>query len=397
MTALDVLVLVPAPSDGPPFDADRVWRDVSQALQPLVARAALKLERLAAPSENALKRRLTQAPCAVLHFVGCGSTRSAAQYGTLTFEDSTGRSRGVNASHLAALLKQHEAMQLVVLQACQEGDDPLGALADTLVSQGVSAVVSTPRFDTDALACFVQAFYGALAASQSGEQAVQSARNALVHRGRSAPGLRLRARAPDWRLRDAGAPKDQAARAEAAAPQAAPAPRAPYAEPLDHAAREEAARVAAEQRNAQEIARKRGAGEFDVFLCHNWADKPAVKKIAQRLKASGVMPWLDEWELQPGLPWQRLLEQQIDNIRSAAVFVGDAGIGPWQQQEIEAILNVFASRQCPVIPVLLHNAPAKPKLPLFLNAMTWVDFRLSDPDPLERLVWGVTGKRMGEL
>jgi hypothetical protein len=25
--------------------------------------------------------------------------------------------------------------------------------------------------------------------------------------------------------------------------------------------------------------------------------------------------------------------------------------------------------------------------------MTWVDFRLADPDPLDRFVWGITGKR----
>jgi hypothetical protein len=28
--------------------------------------------------------------------------------------------------------------------------------------------------------------------------------------------------------------------------------------------------------------------------------------------------------------------------------------------------------------------------------MTWVDFRLSDPDPVERLVWGITGARTVE-
>jgi nucleotide-binding universal stress UspA family protein len=79
--------------------------------------------------------------------------------------------------------------------------------------------------------------------------------------------------------------------------------------------------------------------EFDVFLCHNGQDKPEVKKIAETLKQQGLTPWLDEWELQPGLPWQRELEKQIQNIKSAAVFVGGSGIGPWQQMEIEAALS----------------------------------------------------------
>jgi formylglycine-generating enzyme required for sulfatase activity len=133
--------------------------------------------------------------------------------------------------------------------------------------------------------------------------------------------------------------------------------------------------------------------QFDVFLCHNSQDKSPVKEIGAKLKARGLRPWLDEWELRPGLPWQRLLEEQIESIGSAAVFVGENGIGPWQQLELEAYLRRFVNRGVPVIPVLLNNAPEKPDLPAFLEGMTWVDFRHTDPDPMERLVWGITGKR----
>jgi hypothetical protein len=30
---------------------------------------------------------------------------------------------------------------------------------------------------------------------------------------------------------------------------------------------------------------------------------------------------------------------------------------------------------------------------MFLSNHTWVDFRKSDPDPLEYLIWGITGKK----
>lgn len=138
---------------------------------------------------------------------------------------------------------------------------------------------------------------------------------------------------------------------------------------------------------------KGAAGSFDAFLCHNDKDKAEVKKIAEQLKRRGILPWLDEWELRPGFPWQRLLEEQIGQIKSAVVFVGEDGIGPWQQLEIEAFLREFTNRGCPVIPVLLGYAPAEPKLPLFLRGMTWVDFRKQDPSPLKQLIWGITGKR----
>ncbi|HET7158144.1 MAG TPA: TIR domain-containing protein, partial [Burkholderiales bacterium] len=37
LAVLDVLVLIPAPSDAAPFDPDRAWQDLSQAAKPLVA------------------------------------------------------------------------------------------------------------------------------------------------------------------------------------------------------------------------------------------------------------------------------------------------------------------------------------------------------------------------
>ncbi len=138
---------------------------------------------------------------------------------------------------------------------------------------------------------------------------------------------------------------------------------------------------------------RRLLGDFDVFLCHHTIDKPLVKEMAEKLLEQGILPWLDEWELRPGLPWQDLLEQQIGQIKTAAVFVGKDGIGPWQHMEIQALLREFVKRRCPVIPVLLPEALSEPELPIFLKGMTWVDFRKRDPDPLERLIWGITGKR----
>ena len=141
------------------------------------------------------------------------------------------------------------------------------------------------------------------------------------------------------------------------------------------------------------LSTKRSRGNFDVFLCHNKDDKPEVKKIGEKLNQQGILPWLDEWELRPGVLWQRVLEQQIERVKSAAVFVGKNGMGPWQQMEEEAFLREFVRRGCLVIPVLLPDAPRKPELPLFLRGMTWVDFSKQDPDPLDGLIWGITGKR----
>jgi GTPase SAR1 family protein len=162
----------------------------------------------------------------------------------------------------------------------------------------------------------------------------------------------------------------------------------------DHstAAMDKSADVGRQKAAASTVLRgKEEVAEFDVFLCHNSEDKPAVRDLAQQLRERGLRPWLDELELRPGLPWQRALEKQIQNIPAAVVIVSSQ-MGPWQDQELAAFMRQFVRRDCPVIPVLLPGAE-RPELPPFLDGMTWVDLDASDPDPLDQLEWGITGRR----
>ena len=130
--------------------------------------------------------------------------------------------------------------------------------------------------------------------------------------------------------------------------------------------------------------------DFDVFLCHNSADKPAVEEIARKLKARGIEPWLDKWGLRPGFRWIPEIEKQVREIDAAAVFVGTSGIGPWQDEEVDTFLRQFHKRKCPVIPVLLPGCSPDPELPPFLDGRTRVDFRGDADEAFELLVWGIT-------
>ena len=138
---------------------------------------------------------------------------------------------------------------------------------------------------------------------------------------------------------------------------------------------------------------------FDVFLSHNSKDKPGVRRLGEALKKRGLTVWLDEWELRPGLSWQDALEDIITGCKSAAICVGDNGIGPWEDPEMKALLRRFIDEKkggniVPIIPVLLPNAPDNVELPLFLNEFTWVDLRDGlKSDSLDRLEWGITGTK----
>ncbi len=143
--------------------------------------------------------------------------------------------------------------------------------------------------------------------------------------------------------------------------------------------------------------------EYDVFVSYNRKDREAVKEIYDLLKDNGVAPWRDEWDLRPGFPWQPEAEQEIRRSDAVAVFIGKAGWGPCQKKEIELALEQHKQRQLPVIPVLLPGAEADQLLSLLLQNNTWADFRhgdpfgKSDPDPLERLLFGITGKHVKPL
>jgi TIR domain len=130
---------------------------------------------------------------------------------------------------------------------------------------------------------------------------------------------------------------------------------------------------------------------FDVFLCYNSKDKLAIRAIAQQLCDRGISYWLDEEQLLPGRHWREVQERDMLRLVAVAVFVGKHGIGKYQDLEISTFLPVNRDRGLPIIPVFLNDAPPQTTLPGFLMPFTWVDFRLTDPNPLEQLIIGITG------
>jgi hypothetical protein len=137
--------------------------------------------------------------------------------------------------------------------------------------------------------------------------------------------------------------------------------------------------------------------QYDVFLSHNGADKPAVEELALRLQREGIQPWFDKSRLVPGEPWQGPIERALDDCASCAVFIGPSGFGLWHEKEMRAAIDngVNSQGRFRVIPVLLPGAerPERSRLPAFLRAATWIVFResLDEPEAFRRLVCGIRG------
>ncbi len=134
--------------------------------------------------------------------------------------------------------------------------------------------------------------------------------------------------------------------------------------------------------------------EFHVFLSHNSTDKDSVRKLKSLLEERGIKCWFDEDELQPGVPWPMLLEAGIRHSRSVIVAVADSGVGPWEEEEMNAALMLAVREKRRVIPVLLPGSSTTLQLPMFLSNRTWVDLRAGyTTDGLNRLIWGITGRK----
>jgi small GTP-binding protein len=140
-------------------------------------------------------------------------------------------------------------------------------------------------------------------------------------------------------------------------------------------------------------------GKFDVFLSHNSKDKAAVEKIAKRLLAVGIRPWLDKWNLAPGDTISGALEKAIKDISCAALFFGPADIGKWHIMEIRAYVEKWASGDARMIPVILPDVKKTPVLPIFVRQTLWVDMRdweNEESDGFYRLVCGILGRAPGD-
>ncbi|MBX7211555.1 MAG: toll/interleukin-1 receptor domain-containing protein [Verrucomicrobiaceae bacterium] len=129
---------------------------------------------------------------------------------------------------------------------------------------------------------------------------------------------------------------------------------------------------------------------FDLFLSHNSKDKPEVIRLREKLRELGLKAWLDKEQLPPGQNWQQLIDSGLKNSRAIAACFGEAGVGPWHEEEMQAAMHLAVQEKRPVITVLLPGASREPDLPLFLRSRGWVDFRGGySAELLERLRWGV--------
>jgi tetratricopeptide (TPR) repeat protein len=138
---------------------------------------------------------------------------------------------------------------------------------------------------------------------------------------------------------------------------------------------------------------------YHVFFSHNSKDKDVVERIARWLRDEhSLNVWLDKWNLIPGRPWQEALEKGLTECETIAVFLGEAGFGKWENEEMRVAIEAHISDPSRrVIPILLPGA-SESALGVFIRRFTWVDFRAGweDQAAFHFLVSGIKGTPPGD-
>lgn len=94
-----------------------------------------------------------------------------------------------------------------------------------------------------------------------------------------------------------------------------------------------------------------------VFLSHNHADKPFVRKLARDLECHNVKCWLDEAEMKIGDSLIQKIRDGIDDVEYFAVILSPNSIkAPWVINELDVAMNYqINGRSIKVLPIMLKE------------------------------------------
>jgi len=97
------------------------------------------------------------------------------------------------------------------------------------------------------------------------------------------------------------------------------------------------------------------AKNWDVFISHASEDKDFVHPLANRLKAMGLLVWLDQFELTLGDSLRRSIDQGLANSKFGVVVISPSFLRKeWPQRELDGLVAREIAGSKVILPVL-HN------------------------------------------
>jgi hypothetical protein len=180
---LNILVMI---SDLPevPLDVEAEFQRLDTEMADLKQQGLVQLDRLEKPTLNDLRNKLLEKDYHIFHFIGHGIYDAGTQEGVILMKDRFGGREHVNGERLGRQLRDERTLRLVLLNACEGGrssaNDPFAGVAQSLMQQGIPAVVAMQFPITDVAAIELStAFYASLAVGDPIDTALTQARRAI--------------------------------------------------------------------------------------------------------------------------------------------------------------------------------------------------------------------------
>ena len=113
-----------------------------------------------------------------------------------------------------------------------------------------------------------------------------------------------------------------------------------------------------------------------IFLSHNHADKPFVRRLARDLQAAGVRVWLDEAEMLIGDSLIEKIREGIDQMEYLGVILSQNSVkSEWVKREVDVAMNQeIEGKRVKVLPLVIEDC----EVPGFLKGKLYADFRVSE-------------------
>ena len=132
--------------------------------------------------------------------------------------------------------------------------------------------------------------------------------------------------------------------------------------------------------------------QFDLFISYSRRDCDIVYDVVGRLRAMGLVVFLDTWEIKYFTRFADELQDGIQNARACLIFFSEnAAKSPPVMAEVNALVTrAMEDREFRVLPVRLDST----ELPVLLRSWQWQDLSGATEDGILDFVFSVA-RRLG--
>jgi len=110
-----------------------------------------------------------------------------------------------------------------------------------------------------------------------------------------------------------------------------------------------------------------------VFVCYARLDQAFVLRLAGELRRKGVPVWVDQWDIAPGLDWDREIDRALYDCDRMMIVLSPVAV---ESREVRAELRTALDAGKIIVPVLHQEC----HIPRQLSLIQRVDFIGREPD-----------------